>query len=310
LIQVFDKFGKYMVKLEGSIISMQKAAVSIRRVSELLSLPEQKRLVDELKQAADGAAGAAAISGDQVALTEKLSEDHIILKDVQLNIPPTMDGFGPLSSLKAKTAGKETCLPLGKVIYIKGGSENQRLTFLTLLTQLITPVEGKVWVPKSEWSILLPADAIQLPDCTVKEDFLLTGANEDIACKLAQILGLDPDECHIRLPPGKSAMQALGRSLLRDPTVLVAVRPMSTASPDLRDKIMHLLLAWQLSGGARMLTSLLQGDAGSMLESEDGKDGFGERRTLIISGESAPDYIPQERLHIFDLDSDYERATS
>jgi len=309
LIQVFDKFGKYLVKFEGATISMQKASVAIGRVSELLGLQEKRNLVGQLKDGSAHAAsveGEAAAGGDHSATQEASNKNHIVLRDVQLELPQTWDGFGPVVAIQAKMPGKDTCIPLGKVIYVKGGTENRRLTFLTLLGQLLAPTKGSVIVPRSEWSILLPTVPTDLPDCSVKHDLMLSGATEDIACKLAQIFDLDPDEGHVRLPSGKALMLGLARSMLRNPTILMAVRPMASTVPENQDKVMRLLWVWQKFGGGQALVNLLGSNDLPSVCSKNHRD-LQQRRTLVISGEDPPDFIPKEELHILDLDQEYER---
>lgn len=49
LIQLFDRFGKYLVKVSDSFVAMQKASVSLKRICNLLSLPEQRALTERTK---------------------------------------------------------------------------------------------------------------------------------------------------------------------------------------------------------------------------------------------------------------------
>merc|ERR1712039_549825 len=239
--------------------------------------------------------------GGQVALQEQYSRDHIVFQGAEVDLPATRIGLGPLGRLKAKSQNLERALPLGKVIYVVGGNESKRLTVVSLIANLITPSAGKVRIPSSEWSILLPSVAVDLPNCTVKEDFMLSGATEEAALKLSQLFDLDPHEIHMRLPPGRASMQALARSLLRDPSILLAVRPMSSTSPELRENVMRLLLTWQHCGGGKTIMSLLGRNDASLDQLPLVVDGFLPRRTLVISGEHAPEWLDPSRFVVFDI---------
>ena len=50
ILGVYEKFGKYVTRVNDSAVKMQKAAVYLRRVCKLLKLREHRHLHEELVQ--------------------------------------------------------------------------------------------------------------------------------------------------------------------------------------------------------------------------------------------------------------------
>lgn len=281
LIQVFDKFTKYLGDLSKSFVAMQKGAVSVRKIAQFLTLMEHKSLLTAITCGHMSEFG-------QVIGGQNIDRDYIVLENLKFEIPHRRQGFGPVGSVQ-QVKDKILKIPLGKVVYLIGGTESQRASFLKLIAKLLHPSEGTVTLPSDETCITLPAVAIDFPEASVKQDFLLAGASEEVAHNLARAFDLEPDEIHMRLPPGKAAMQALARALLRDPTILLATRPLSTVPREVQADVMNLLLAWQTGGGAEFLVEMLRSAAPKAALAEyKAKREVVERRTLILSGESVP----------------------
>lgn len=117
----------------------------------------------------------------------------------------------------------------------------------------------EVSVPPSEWSVIVPQTPAFMPFCKINEDYIICGASSRAAVNMALTCGMDPDTVHARLPPGKAVVHNLARALLRDPMVLFAVRPISSAPPEFRNNVLNVLLAWQSCGGGKMLVRHLDG---------------------------------------------------
>jgi len=294
LIQLFDRFTRYLTKVSDSFVKIQRGAVSIRRVSQFLSLTECRSLFD-----------LAAKDHEVDHITDPLAKDGWVeLKDVAIKIPTRKDshGFGPAVDIQ-QLPGKVLSIPLGKVIFVKGGTEAQHSTFLKLLAGLLrSEAPGRVTFPAGQWCVLAPPIAVHITNRKVSDDFELAGASPDAAKALAEAMGLDPSEGLMRMAPGQASMQALGKSMLRDPTVLIAIRPIGSAPLEMREKIMHLLLAWQSSGGGPMLCeSLGKTVTGAESPSAVGSNRMKFPRTLVLSGEPLPPEIPSKFVHEIDL---------
>jgi len=302
LIQVFDKVTRYYSKLSSSFVNIQQGAVSVRKVSKLLELPEQKSFLDELRRPPPSV---------------EPDADHIVIQGVVFDITEDYkNGLGPVFAVRQISASPIR-LPLGKIIFVVGGSESRRFTVLKLIQGAIRPTRGSITMPHGESSLLLPDEHVSLPNISVKENFMLNGASEQVAVNLSMALDIDPDTTFIRLTPGHAAAQSLARHLIRDPTILAVVRPISTVTHDLRPHVLNLITLWQLGGGVWSLTKLLSmrnNDEGGLITDElvadlvQRHDGGQSRRTLIISGEEVPDFLPPYRVHVLDIDEHFAGA--
>jgi len=76
---------------------------------------------------------------------------------------------------------------------------------------------------------------------------------------LATILELDPEAYHGRLTHGQASVLALASTLLRDPEVVVCMKPFAHVFAHRRKRIEQLLRVWQKHGGAETICRLLSG---------------------------------------------------
>mmetsp|Transcript_69063 Transcript_69063/g.191261 ORF Transcript_69063/g.191261 Transcript_69063/m.191261 type:complete len:293 (+) Transcript_69063:392-1270(+) len=260
----------------------------------MLRLPEQRSSV-----------GQARMSLLDVS-NPQFTEDRIILEGVSLHIPDREDGagFGPLDGLLQKP-GTRIEIPLGKVVFVRGSTEAKRLSFLALVAELLPPNSGEVRVPPTESSAMMPAVPIGMPFRSIRDSLVTCGASPEVATNFANLLGLPAGETSERLSLGKSIMASLAKYLLWDPAVLLAVRPYSSAPPELQGEILDLLVAWQAGGGGRMLRRMLEKQGlAECAESFNGLPPGGRaRRTLILSCEAVPAHLPPESVHVLDLDA-------
>mmetsp|Transcript_119592 Transcript_119592/g.232847 ORF Transcript_119592/g.232847 Transcript_119592/m.232847 type:complete len:228 (-) Transcript_119592:82-765(-) len=111
------------------------------------------------------------------------------------------------------------------------------------------PLHGEVRCSPSTWSIMLPPEALGAPPgMTVQEALALGGTLEHFTSKFAAALGLTPSATMVELTPGELQVLSIARALLRDPAVLVLVRPFAYMVPRQRAAFQQLLRVWQMGG--------------------------------------------------------------
>jgi len=88
------------------------------------------------------------------------------------------------------------------------------------------------------------------------------------------------------LAPGDLQLLAIARAMLRDPEVLVLIRPFAYIASKHRPRLAELLRAWQTGGAERIVECLLkqQGKCLNVLEERVQP----RARTLILAGPSIP----------------------
>merc|ERR1719468_228489 len=151
----------------------------------------------------------------------------------------------PLQMLK----GKVVKIPLFKVVRITGPSEGLRLTFMALVAKVMQPLQGEVRCSPSAWSIMLPPEALGAPPAMkVQEAMALGGNPEHFTSRFATALGLTPSDNVEELTPGELQVLSIARALLRDPAVLVLIRPFAYMVPRQREFFQQLLRIWQMGG--------------------------------------------------------------
>jgi len=215
-------------------------------------------------------------------------------------------GMGPLCDIRQRS-DTELKIPLGKIVFVRGGTEAQRLTFVSLLAKVIQPTSGQVLVPPAEWPLLMPIASAAMPSSTVAEDFILNGATPEAAANLASILCLDPHMPHSKLPSGQAGLHALGRYLLQDPGIFIVVRPLSVLPQADRTKALLLLMAWCMGGGGHTLSMLLEREGLRDCGTSVGRSGrfagsAPPRRTLVMAGEEIPSILPAGSICDVNLD--------
>jgi hypothetical protein len=229
--------------------------------------------------------------------------DFIVFKDVELTIGPPKDvlertrseralrvldqeafyGLGPLGGFKCRL--ETVKLPLGKVVYVQGASAPLRLSFLSLAAGVVKPTRGMVRCPSHAWSVMLPPTPAGAAHLTVLEALCMGGQSETIARNLICVLGMNPDQAHDRLSVGQVHMIQMARALLRNPEVLVIIRPLDFVELEYRHKIGQILRMWQSAGFEAIVNWLANGPE---VELSDEMITKGHARTLIITGMELP----------------------
>jgi len=297
VLKVFSYVAKYASKLTKSLVSIVKGSRSINKVARLLALTENKALEEDEEWA----------NKDVEDSNEVFDPSAIVFKDVHYDardslqsIPRAGEGgsedinrLGMMASLR-QTAPFE--LPLGKIVFLKGGAEMQRLTVLALIGKALRG-KGQVQMPRSEKAILLMSAHDNFPDMKVKDNFEINGASSQFAQKMAQAFGIEAHAVINDLAPGKKSAQSILRCLMRDPTIVLAVSPWTSVPIDDQEHMQSLLLTWQLGGGKTALEGIaaaasLSESHEQIADSERAKrtkmSKRAARRTLIITGEQVP----------------------
>merc|ERR1711862_108542 len=119
---------------------------------------------------------------------------------------------------------------------------------------------------------------------TVREALGLAHMPVLVADRLSAVLGRRPSAWTNRLGAGGAQVITIARTLLRDPAVLVLVRPLAFVVPEERARLRQLLRLWQEGGAARIVQWLTPESAPLA--------GNGARlspRTLVVTGEDMDD---------------------
>jgi len=289
LLSVYLKFGRYLNAVNMSIVKMQTAAVSIRRLAALLNLQENRSLY---KDEAD----------IELRMMEPLPEDVIELRNVRLTFPENKPGgLGPMGPINVPLNVR---IPLGHLVTIHGGTEPQRMSFMAVVARILLPTEGEVLTPHHTWTVMMPAVPAELPkNLTVQETLALAGAPNIVAHSFAQVLELDPEKSVEVLAPGETQLLAIARAMLRDPEVLVLIRPFAFVATRHRTRLGRLLRVWQMGGAEGIVETLLR-LSGRCLKVHDERV-RPRARTLIVAGMGIPGgVIPGEASNDFSINLD------
>jgi len=269
LLSVYLKFGSYLNAVNFGIVQMQTAAVSVRRLATLLNLQENRSLYKDEEEAE---------SGDQV---DDAPEDAIELRDVLLAFPPNRpSGLGPMGPIDTPL---NLTIPLGHLVKVRGGTEPQRMSFMAVVARILQPTAGMVLAPHHVWTVMMPAIPAELPkNCNVLETLASAGTAPIVAHSFAQVLELDTTKNVEVLAPGEMQLLAIARAMLRDPEVLVLIRPFAFVATRLRNRLAQLLRVWQMGGAECIVETLCRISGNSLKVSEERVRP--RARTLIIAG--------------------------
>eukprot|EP00811_Abedinium_folium_P019533 NODE_2847_length_2132_cov_8.618454.p1 GENE.NODE_2847_length_2132_cov_8.618454~~NODE_2847_length_2132_cov_8.618454.p1 ORF type:complete len:595 (+),score=191.84 NODE_2847_length_2132_cov_8.618454:83-1786(+) len=248
LLKLSLGFGGSLSKLNGSIIKLQRSAVSIQRLMGLLNIDEHKSLRD---------------LSEEDAVIESVSTDSIELDGVSFALPKDRLGDEHLGSLRMISEAVFS-VPLNNVIRVTGGDEGVMLTFMALIAGVVQPTEGSLTCPKDLRKVMLPPVTMEVPGMTVSQALQLVDADAHIAHRLARALRLDPERMTNRLAPGQLQVLTLLRTLLRDPSLLALARPFAFVVPADRERLRLLLRMWQRGGMAQILHWLEYGNADAL----------------------------------------------
>eukprot|EP00931_Biecheleriopsis_adriatica_P115871 TRINITY_DN91622_c0_g1_i1.p1 TRINITY_DN91622_c0_g1~~TRINITY_DN91622_c0_g1_i1.p1 ORF type:complete len:954 (+),score=157.69 TRINITY_DN91622_c0_g1_i1:142-3003(+) len=262
LLKLTNEFEKYLAKLNGSILDLQRASVSIQRVRQLLCIVEKQSLRLQ--------------TGDCLPNDTTRIEGRIELTDVQYIAPSHFiagDVLGPLKMISGATCS----LPLHRVVCVSGASESTRNTFMALIAKVVPPDEGRVRTPTDMWAVMLPAVPVAIPDVSTMEALHFAGAPMKVATRLSDVLGIPLVGNVNRLPPGQLQTLSIARALLRDPPMLVLDGTLACIQQSRRPRIESLLRAWQHGGLQLILNWLIPGSPAA------GETAPPSPRTLVIT---------------------------
>jgi hypothetical protein len=173
-------------------------------------------------------------------------------------LPDECYGVEPLGPLRMNP-GEICSIPLGRVVRVSGANEGTMYTFMALVARVVRPTDGigQVLGPMDAWAVMLPSMPYASPPVEVCEALQIAGAPKSLAEAFAFALGLPMGDLTDRLPPGQQQILALARAMLRDPAVLVLVRPFAFVRPHHRSKVQALLRMWQEGGTAQIVSWLM-----------------------------------------------------
>eukprot|EP00929_Paragymnodinium_shiwhaense_P007185 TRINITY_DN111121_c0_g1_i1.p1 TRINITY_DN111121_c0_g1~~TRINITY_DN111121_c0_g1_i1.p1 ORF type:complete len:1076 (-),score=179.57 TRINITY_DN111121_c0_g1_i1:121-3348(-) len=240
-MRIFDQFSRYLAKLARCFTEIEKGAVSTGRVARLLNIQECRSMLERLESPMG---------------TSEFTR-YIEMEGVEFTPPEHGSGLGPMSDLRFRE--EKIQVPIGKFVSVFAANESKCMSFLSLCAGISKPTKGTIRVPPDAWSVMLPDVPVENPYMTVSETLMLGGASRQVAENMARCLGLDPDSRHWKLTYGQSSMLVLATALLRDPEVLVCMRPLAHVHSAKRARIDLLLHVWQRAGGAQAIVQLLSG---------------------------------------------------
>jgi len=279
LLKLTYSFGKYLARLCDSFVKLQKATVSMDHVKDLLNMPTQRSFKD---------LGSHRNQNHDTELPGRRDVDCIEVQDLSwweapADGPQFMTYMKPLQMIK----GKVVKIPLSKVVRITGPSEGQRLTFMALVAKVMHPLQGEVRCSPSVWSIMLPPEALGAPPrITVQEAMALGGNPEHLTSRFATALGLTPSDTVEELTPGEVQVLSIARAMLRDPAVLVLIRPLAHVVPRQREVFRQLLRIWQMGGMPQIMDCFdEQGHAEAADVAAPAARASKGARTLVVTAE-------------------------
>lgn len=306
-LSVFLKFGTSLVKVNESLISLQKSAASIQRVVDMLNLPEHVTMRMELAARRKG------FKFDEEA--QASCTDHIAIYGVEFKAA----NFAPMQF----PVDKATIVPLGRVVRVVGGGQGRAWSFMALLAGVLRPRSGMIVRPPSIWAGMSTREAAP-PGWAVHEVLEMLGTPTNIAKSLAVVLGINPMMRCDQLAPGEMQAVSIARLLLRDPDIVLCDKSMTLMTDWARGRMTKLLRAWQAGGGIERILSWLLADESviSCLEAEEWvkSESDGNRhsrifpgsqvrpRTLVITDRDLMDQWDTDvvlNLHMMLVDEDY-----
>eukprot|EP00929_Paragymnodinium_shiwhaense_P020900 TRINITY_DN13784_c0_g1_i2.p1 TRINITY_DN13784_c0_g1~~TRINITY_DN13784_c0_g1_i2.p1 ORF type:complete len:300 (-),score=9.16 TRINITY_DN13784_c0_g1_i2:31-930(-) len=248
LMKIAREFGKDTTRVNAGFVRLQRAAVSITSVKRVLDQQEcllrtSSRTSESLSQLVD-------------PQRRLLQNNCIELNAVRYIAPADIHGTDPMDTFCMKP-GQTAVVPLHRVVRVTGLSEGSRMTFMALLARVLQPTSGQVLIPMDAWAVMLPPVPFSQPNLSVHQSLEDIGAPESIVDAIACALDLDPKAQLNRLPPGELQILAIARALLRDPAMLVLVRPLAFVAPQRRRRAHLLLRAWQAGGSKRLVHWLM-----------------------------------------------------
>jgi len=284
LLKLTKSFGKYLAKLCSSYVKLQKATVSIDSVKDLLNMPTHRSFKESGSHCnhCQDAARHDCIELREVRW-EPLDEDPQSTCFMQPLFQPMLS-MKPLQMLKGKVAK----IPLNKVVRVTGPSEGMRLTFMALVAKVLHPQQGQVCCSPAAWAIMLPPESIGAPPgMTVKQAMGLGGMPEEFVSRFATALGLTLSDTMEELTPGEAQVLSVARALMRDPAVLILVRPIAHLPPEQRAGFRQLLRVWQMGGMQQIVDRVSEagGSAALHAPARPATSSEGARRTLVVTAE-------------------------
>jgi len=315
LCKIYLAVGKYVGRLGGVFVNMQRAVVSLREVAALLNLVDQRsHRRDALKWQRILHTGDSEASKSTTIpwIAVQFIETRIKLPGIVFDkgvafLRPAEHKhgltFGELKLMEACT------LLLGRFVHVQAQNERVLCSFLGLAAQVIHPTDHQgqflnedyptTTVPLGVRTMMLPtlpATTTALAPITIEAQLQATGAPKRLCSALAQCLGLEPTNYTGSLHLGSAQVFAIARALLLDPDVLCACRPLALVPHEMRGKVAMILRLWQACGGLPYIAKLL-----GIVEAER-QPYRSSARTLVIG--NARDQLQAQQTDDFvDLDS-------
>jgi len=278
IISIYSKFGRYLTGVTETVVKLIRASVSLRRIAHLLNLQEHAVRFERAGVEMTGRKKRASMHRPD----QKGQRSSICFNQVVFEPPDRRLGMGPMGALDLRDCQLD--LPLGKVIHVSGGTEAQELSFLGLAAGIFRASDGVRQCPDNIKIVMVPEVPLGSPHTTAKEALQLAGLSEQVANRLAQALGIDPDLDEMRLGVGQMKALNLARTLLRDPDVLVGARPLDLVHRDSKKSLAHLIRLWQLGVDATTVVAWLS-DIDPMHEAALNVRRHHTSKTLLITGE-------------------------
>lgn len=268
LCKIYLSVGKYVGRMSGAFVKMQRAVVSLREVAALLNQKDQRF---QRKQAKKWQNRAASDSQPNVGMLKDFR--HVPLNDHSIYFEHGVCFLRPstskVGSIFAELKMVACWLPLGRVVHVSAQNERVLRTFLGLAAQIIHPTgpmeqdsagdPPSVVVPNGLKVTMLPTTAAGMGIIapSIIEQLQYTGAPRELCAALAEALGLQPEMETGHLGVGSSQVFLILRCILLDPDVLCAFRPLAVVPIDIRVKVAKLLRVWQGGGGLPHVAKLL-----------------------------------------------------
>merc|ERR1719321_1301952 len=104
MMGIFEKFSRYLAKLAECFTKMEKAAVSVGRVAQLLNIPECRSLMEHL-------------NNPPCPRSKSEQKSHIDFSGVEFQPPQTAFGLGPMGELRL-SKNQNITVPLGKFVSV------------------------------------------------------------------------------------------------------------------------------------------------------------------------------------------------
>jgi len=277
LCKIYMTVGKYVGKLGGVFVSMQKAVVSLREISALLNLCDQRsqrrealRLIEFARNLENDGPSKIGSNGAVAYLGGALSwvATEIEFKEGTLFIRPSRRKIGPhFGELEFAVAFS---VPLGRTIMVAAQCERMLNTFLGLCSRVLHPTDAEgeavaepgVVVPRGLRLLMLPT--VPMVTCLPSQDpvsvtdhLAAHGMAHDLCTAFVTCLGLDPYANVKTLDLGSQQVFAIAKVMLFDPDVICSSRPLALVPGGMRPRIAELFRLWQSKGGMRAIADFL-----------------------------------------------------